>query len=282
MGRYLFFISLILFASCRREKETLISVDHDPKPVVYGIVSPEDGAKCAITWSISPVGDQIFKPVADALAILKKNGANFDTLSYRAPFYYSTRDITVDAFYRLDVTLDGFHVQSSDVGINSKVKIKDYENVIDSDSVITMTLGFIDEDQKKNVYHYSAYLIDYQENKYVPIKTGGPSYPTQSPTFKLLLDRLHYDGLDDGQYHSVSQKTRLVSPFYKIDMDSVAGVKYELISYSSEVIKFIQSERENSSVHIGSSSAPDPTWTNINGGYGYFGAYRKDTVIQYF
>ncbi len=280
MKTFLLFFSLFVLVSCERRKETEIAIPHIKKPVVYGVISPEDGAICAITISKPVTSNNEFKPITDAFVVLERNQTNYDTLLYKAPYYYSTKDIMVDGEYSLFVQFGEYEVRSEPIKINKKISILTYDYTIDLDSTVNMKMSFKDDALAINSCSAKIYLIKPDSTKYTPLKTGGPGNYSSGPIYLSPLGFYNNHYLDDGKVHFFNRQYRLKdSPFYHIEIDSIAGIKYILRSYSPSIISFYQSLNENRQIEIGSSTAPDPSWSNIIGGYGFFGAYRKDSTI---
>lgn len=278
------FFSFLLLSACERQKTVAISLPEIQKPVIYAIISPEEGVTCCVTTSKSVVGKQDFQPIPNATVILIRNNNNYDTLTYRHPFYYSSKKVLQDGEYTLFVNFDNYSVKTGKIRINPKTPILSSNYFIHPDSVLLATMSFLDDEALQNAYSNQIYLINHDSMEYIPQQIAGP---TGNSNFQLTSPiefksyGFHYlDSIDNGMVHEFNREIKLTdSPFYDFEIDSVAGIKYILVSLSPEIINFYKSLRENKHIEIGSSTSPDPSWTNIIGGYGYFGAYRKDSVI---
>lgn len=284
---------IILLTSCIKEVD-YSAPPFTPQLVLSSIINPDSLIKAHVgkTIAITDTGSAI---VANASIFLFENGVLVDTLVYQSQGWYVGHIYPQAGFsYRLETYHPVFSSVSSECSVPSPPQIDSLfftvGELLDQEGLplTRFTLRLSDHDPNINFYE----LILYSGNPHEPDIQPIPSTRiTQLDDPTLLADAnwdyapstlFFSDALFNGMSGEVSFNMMwggyptADSPPYFIELRNISVSYYQYLK-SWSVHRFNQNSTQNTRDPLTLLFQGDPVelYTNVNGGYGVFGAYNQ-------
>jgi hypothetical protein len=287
-----FWIIILLLASCIQE------VDYSAPPfsarlVLSSIINPDSVIKAHVGKNIS-ITDTGSSIIEDASVFLFENGAPIDTLDYQSNGWYVSHTYPKVGFnYRLETHHTGFSSVSAECSVPPPPQLDSlfftYGELLDQEGLplTRFTLRLNDPDPAINFYE----LILYSGN---PLEPGIQPMPstriTQLDDPTLLADAnwdyapstlFFSDALFNGMNGEVSINLKwggypsADSPYYMV-LRNISSSYYQYLK-SWSVHRFNQNSTQNTQDPLTLLFQGDSVelYTNVNDGYGVFGAYNQ-------
>ncbi len=317
MFRYILYMVVVLFlVSCERT----VDVDlppHTPKMVMHCLFSPDSTFQTALTISQDILEPSEFNFVTDATLSLYEDDDFLETLTpndfsfevwdnwgfeqteKEGAFFTSENVAKVDKTYRLEVSAEGFEDIEATTTVPALVEIEEVQttNVFTEEGEYLdnafMNVSFSDP-VGDNYYEIRAYAdviyADYEYyfdstlNDYVP----GDVIVTDTFRQEIYLeynDPLGLDALgsgssiflEDGLFEGNTANIKLI-----VYDNVIAGTEIlvELISHSKDSYLYKTSRIKHEWSRDDPFSEPVFVYSNVENGYGVFGAYRVSRFIH--
>ena len=267
-------------SGCQRERSVVLDLPFEgEKLAIYGLISPESGAQISVTTTKPYTEFSDFETIKDATVMLFENSYLIDTLYFDSLFYKTNSPILPQNAYHIEVAYKNLKATSSSIQIPDVIPIQDASYHLNPDSTLQVSLTYKNLDSSPRAFDYQLFLIKEDGSPYHPISLV-PPYITKS-FFRTPVESIKILDPNEEKKVAFSYNVEYKTPFRILELDSIKGIKYQVFSYSSEILTFYDKRTENGSIKIGTSTEPDPIWTNIDGGYGYFGAFRVDSLVLY-
>ncbi|MGC9354875.1 MAG: DUF4249 family protein [Mariniphaga sp.] len=270
------FISLILFAACMREKEIDMEGFYTEKPVVYSIISPGEDIHIYISKTL-PFHFSVEKiPVVhDAKVLLFGNDTSIEVpFNNEREHYFIPKEsfpVLTGKKYILNIVMsNGLESMSTTtVPQTNPVWVSIGQKIINRNS----------GDESSKLIEFSfAWKNDCVENCSYYVFSNEIFQRTANGNYYIFPDETYQGDVLRAIYTDVYDNFR-----------TIHHAKISLIKASPEMKRFTDYEEQlrliNDQLDMGLFwelyRGVIPEYTNINGGYGFFGSYLKsDTTIN--
>lgn len=268
MKNKLLLICLIIFISCEREKLTDIDIHHTSALVVTGFIGCDGKTSVYIQSSCS-----LFDPANDTNMTAFVNLINEADSMIQIPeisdnlFGLESSDIHLSGKpFRIIVSSPGFNTVSSHMEVVPSMIAIDSVTVDNNKFETYVTTWFKDP---SGADYYAIRIEEYLEDG---------TYVQPDSEYKLVDPYSVFDdsGLDS---ESIHQKRIIYNrTWLNGNQVKVASAKIILFHLSSSAYYYFETLKE--SEYTSGDLMTDPTiiFSNINNGYGVFGAYASDTL----
>ena len=292
----LLWLGIVALTSCIKEVE-LVTPPFTSRLVVSSIMNPDSTIRVHIGQTLART-DTSSNHLSDALVLLYKNDISLDTLSYESRgWYFSTETPDTGSLYRIEVAHPSFPAVTSECLVPAPPVIDSVSFTVgeqldkEGGPITRFTVVMDDPSNEINFYE----LILYSSN---------PSDPTVQPTQTSRIIQLddptllsdsnwdfapstlfYSDALFNGQRGSISfnlkwggYPTPDSPPYYLVIRNISPSYYHYLRSWS--VHRFNQNTTFNTRdpLTLLFQGEPVELYTNVDQGYGIFGAYNEIQV----
>ena len=265
---FLFLLSTY-FWSCERQKNVEFQLPFEgEKLVVYGLISNENFPKLKVYRTQSILAESPNYYLSNIKAELYENSSFVDTFYFLQDCGSIATTISFDKKYSIFVEHNHLSVTSESIQLPPLIEIDTFSYHIAQDSsFLNILFSFTDIASTANYYTYS-----------ITKKRNGQIVEQKAANFQALIADENFNGIQNEIFLTESLRIPIFDDLELIDVVSPDEIIVKLYHVSKEVFLFHQSLKANSGELGNQYSEQNPPWTNINGGYGYFGAYRVDSL----
>lgn len=285
--------------SCRKIEKIEMAGNIKPKLVVNCLLNPGEGIVVHVTKSLSALDNARMKPVANARVILFKNNVLLDTLKYDAGngVYFTMKEAAESgANYKVEVKASGMETVTATTFAPQPVNI--------ANATLEVAGRRVDSSFYNGAWQYYGYFdagkirITFQdkpdeENHYMvqisekwSARLGGQGYRYGSiywvgdrlglETVTDYRDGSTYfffnDQLDNGKEITLELKTNYEFNQFRAGVDSMISCDVTMYSMSPDFSRHLYALKLWEQNDGNPFQEPVQVYTNIQGGYGIFGA----------
>lgn len=273
----LFFCLFILFfLSCDQRKDIDFDIPFEgEKLVVYGIISNDFLPRVTVYKSNDILTEEPDFSVSGVSASLLSEDEITQSFVFTEDTGETAEQIDFEKSYRISVQKGEGIITSDEVIIPEIVQITDFEsNIFPDSSSVSFTFSFLDPATKGNEYNYQIIKKSEGEilaasdfNRVDELDLRGSisdeDFNGQRKVF-VLEEKLRFPIFEDGELIGVQVLDEIIIKLYH---------------FSPEIIQFNASLDNNSNSLGNQFSGQNPPYSNLSGGYGYFGAVAVDSVV---
>ncbi len=271
----LFFI-LFLLSSCTRSNEINFTIPFEgEKLVIYGIISNDFLPRVTIYKSNDILTEEPDFSVSGVSADLLSAGELPQSFTFTEDMGETEEQIDVEKFYSISVQRGVEIITSNEVKLPEIIRITDFEATVFPDSSnVSFSFSFLDPDTKGNEYIYQ--IIKKSEGEII-------AESNFNSVDKLDLKGSIPDEDFNGQIKTFTLEESMRFPIFEgfeiVGVQMLDEIIIKLYHVSSEITQFNESLDNNSNALGNQFSGQNPPYSNLSGGYGYFGAVAMDSVV---
>jgi hypothetical protein len=281
----LWMIPAFLFLSCSdlqflQEKEiSLGSGKH--KPYVYCVLKPDSIARMELRWSVNAGDDSYPSPIYNARPVIFRNSVPFDTLLLHGSRFIGKHPVPLSGSYQLIVEIPGFG------SIKAETMFPPLAASIRSlYSALEPTPNVIVAGDSSHIVYLSA-RFPASEGFYV-LQISSGSRPADWTSQHPIAKQQSNNGILDNQraanvtgavfFTNEAVGDSLLQLRLWISEYNVKFTEYQvdLLTLSQDLYNYHLSLRNQYENLENPFSEPIPVTSNIEGGFGVFGAERRD------
>jgi len=317
MYRYIFYVLFVfILVSCERTVDVDLPVQ-ESKLVVYSLFTPDSTVNAALTSSIGILEDSELNFVTEATVDIYEEDAFLETLTKKdfsflqwgwaeqieimGTLFQSENTIEADKSYRLEVEAEGFESVKATTTVPEVVAIEEVSSsnlfvdfgTENGNNNVSFTVKFTDpvgenyyeiKAYSYNIYEEYEYVLDSTLNEYVQ----GDLISIDTFRQKVYMeynDFFSLNALNSGQSIFINDDlfegntTNIKISIYDI-IDENGQLLVELVSHSKESYLYLSSKRQQDWSREDFFSEPVFVYSNVENGYGVFGAYRSSFFVH--